>query len=98
VKRVLVAPNAPEAHVAAAALESAGIEAAIHGEHMGAFPAGPVSRPSVWVRDEDYAAACEVLGVAQDASQTSPAAGRPPAMWILLAIVAVILALLWIQR
>jgi hypothetical protein len=91
-KRVLSPRNAAEAHIAAATLESAGIEAAIHGEHMGAFPAGPATTPSVWVRDEDYAAACKLLGVEPDT--TPPAtAGRSPA-WIILAVIVALLLLM----
>jgi hypothetical protein len=92
-KRVMSTRNAPEAHVAAATLESAGIQAVIHGEHMGAFPAGPASTPSIWVRDEDYVAACKLLDVQPDL--TPPAtAGRSPAWLILAVIVALVLLML----
>ncbi len=87
-KSVLNVPNAAEAHVAVALLANSGIEAVIRGEHMGALPLGPASRPSVWVRDEDYTAACEVLGVTAEPPPTSPQ--RSP-IW---ALVAIILALI----
>jgi hypothetical protein len=95
---VLTTTNAPEAHVALAALDSAGIDAVIRGEHMGALPAGPIARPSVWVRDEDYIAACEVLGVPAeekpaDSSDTSSAMLR-----VMIVIVAVLLILILLQR
>ncbi|MGQ0539842.1 MAG: putative signal transducing protein [Gemmatimonadaceae bacterium] len=93
-QRVLTAPNAPEAHVAAAVLENAGIAAEIRGEHMGGFPPGPASLPSVWVADHDYAAACELLDV-----QPEPAAPaeRKSALWVLIAAAGALLLLLLLQ-
>jgi hypothetical protein len=88
VKSVLSAPNAAEAHVAVAVLANAGIEGVIRGEHMGALPFGPASRPSVWVRDEDYDAACEVLGVVPEpptnTTQKSP-------VWLLVTLIFVLI-------
>ena len=91
-KQVLSVPNAAEAHVAVAVLENAGIDAAIRGEHMGALPLGPASRPSVWVRDEDYEAACKILGVAPEPS--TPAKGSPLRPLIIAIIVLLLFLLL----
>jgi putative signal transducing protein len=93
-KRVLSAPNAAEAHVAVAKLESVGIEATTLGEHMGALPLGPASRPSVWVSDEDHAAACEALGISPE-STAATQAGAPPyrAMAVVLIALALMLAI-----
>ena len=91
-KRVLSAPNAPEAHVAVAVLENAGIDAVIRGEHMGALPLGPASRPSVWVRDEDYESACKLLGVEPEsptASTGSPI--RPLIIGIIILLLFLVL-------
>lgn len=86
-KLVLRSTNAAEAHVAAAALENAGIQAVIQGEYMGALPVGPASLPSLWVQDEDYAEACEILGVAVaqpgTEDRTSP---LRPLVWIVIAL------------
>ncbi|MGH7712800.1 MAG: DUF2007 domain-containing protein, partial [Gemmatimonadaceae bacterium] len=92
-KRVLTAPNAPEAHVVAAVLENAGIEAVIRGEHMGALPLGPASRPSVWVRDEDYDTACELLDVKPELANPSNQA-RSPVRLLIVVIIMLILVLL----
>ena len=89
-RSVLSTPNAAEAHVAVSVLANAGIEAVIRGEHMGSLPLGPASRPSVWVSDEDYAAACEVLGVTPEPPQTTP---QKSPVWWLLAIIGVLLLL-----
>jgi len=97
-KRVLTTPNAPEAHVALATLDSAGIDAVIRGEHMGAIPAGPISQPSVWVRDEDYSDACRVLGVAEDMSQTGNSTPRNSPIRTMLIIATALLVLLLLQR
>jgi hypothetical protein len=73
-RRVLNTTTAAEAHVGAAVLENAGIAAVIRGEFMGALPTGPSSAPSLWVNDDDYEAACELLGVVPErapASQTN---------------------------
>lgn len=91
-KQILSAPNAPEAHVAAAVLENAGIAAVIRGEHMGALPLGSASRPSVWVRDEDYESACKLLGVEPEAS--TPAAGSPVRPLIIGIIILLLFLLL----
>ena len=91
-KQVLSAPNAAEAHVAAAVLENAGIEAVIHGEHMGALPLGPASRPSVWVREEDYESACEVLGI--EPEPATPATGSPVRPLIIGIIILLLFLLL----
>ncbi len=91
-KRVLSAPNAAEAHVAVAVLESAGIEAVIRGEYMGALPLGAISSPSVWVRDEDYDAACEALGVPANAAQATESSA-PPYRLMLIVIIALALFL-----
>jgi putative signal transducing protein len=94
-RRVLVAANAPEAHVAVATLESAGIEAVIRGEHMAAFPAGPNSGPSVWVRDEDYEVACDLLGVVK----TPVDSGRAnPTLWVLVAVIVALSMMLLFGR
>lgn len=93
-KRVLSAPNAPEAHVAVALLENAGIEAVVRGEHMGALPLGPASRPSVWVRDEDYDAACKVLGVEPETAPANNQAKAPVRLLILAIIVLILFGLL----
>ncbi|HEV8365357.1 MAG TPA: DUF2007 domain-containing protein [Gemmatimonadaceae bacterium] len=89
-RQVLSAPNAPEAHVAVAVLENEGIDAVVRGEHMGALPLGPASRPSVWVRDEDYEAACKILGVGPE----SPTATKPPYRGLIIAIILLLLFLL----
>lgn len=78
--------NAAEAHVAAAALENAGIEAMIQGEHMASLPIGPNSHPSVWVRDEDYAAACDVLGVRLTQETRAERSPMTNLLWIALAL------------
>jgi hypothetical protein len=93
-KRVLSAPNAAEAHVAVAALESAGIDGVIRGEFMGALPLGPISRPSVWVRDENYAEACKLLGVIPDAEQLADHSTTRSPMRVMLIIAVIILVLL----
>jgi len=94
VKRVLSAPNAPEAHVAVALLENAGIDAVVRGEHMGAMPLGPASRPSVWVRDEDYESACKVLGVEPESSASANEAKSPVRLLVIGIIVLLLLLLL----
>lgn len=95
-KRVLTTHNAAEAHLAVATLESVGIEAVVLGEHMGALPLGPASRPSVWVKDEDLGAACEALGVSVEATREADASA-PPYRVIVIILVALAL-LLSIQR
>jgi Putative prokaryotic signal transducing protein len=86
-KQVLSAPNAAEAHVALAALESAGIEGVIRDEFAGALPLGPISRPTVWVRDEDYQAACDALGVRAAAEPTTTTGSPMKALvWITIAL------------
>lgn len=97
-KRVLSVPNAAEAHVAVAALENAGIEAVIRGEHMGALPLGAGSQPSVWVEDEDYGAAREVLGLpAQDAKSGERPVSTKSLLWIIVAMLLAIVALRVLQ-
>lgn len=93
VKRILSAANAPEAHVAVAVLENAGIEAVVQGEHMGGLPAGLASRPSVWVRDEDYDTACELLGVKPEPT-TQSNTGKSQLRLLVVAIIALVLLLL----
>lgn len=95
-KRVLTTPNAAEAHLAVATLESVGIEAVVLGEHMGALPLGPASRPSVWVKDEDVGAACQALGVSVEATREADA-GAPPYRVMVIILLALAL-LLSIQR
>ena len=92
-KRVLSAPNAEEAHVAVAVLGNAGIEAVIRGEYMGALPLGPASRPSVWVRDEDYDAACEVLGISPEPAPVTPQKSPVKLLIVLIIVVALLLLL-----
>ena len=91
-KQVLSAPNAAEAHVAAAVLENAGIDAVIRGEHMGGLPLGPASRPSVWVRDEDYESACKLLGI--DPEPATPATSSPVRPLIIGIIILLLFLLL----
>ena len=67
-----------------AVLENSGIEAVVRGEHMGGLPVGIDSRPSVWVRDEDYDAACELLGVSK--TPVDPAWPNP-SIWVLVAVI-----------
>jgi hypothetical protein len=93
-KRVLTSTNAAEAHVGAAVLENAGIAAEIRGEFMGGLPMGPVSAPSLWVNEEDYDAACELLGVVPD-SRTANESKSPVRM--LVAILAALALLLLLQ-
>ncbi|MGQ0640732.1 MAG: putative signal transducing protein [Gemmatimonadaceae bacterium] len=85
-KQVLRTPNAAEAHVAVAALENAGIEAVIQDEFMGALPVAPNAYPSVWVRDEDYAEACEVLGVRRAEPVQTDRSPLKPLLWIIAAM------------
>lgn len=95
-KRVLSTPNAAEAHVAVAKLESVGIEATVLGEHMGGLPLGSASRPSVWVRDEDHDAACEALGISpEDARATE--GGAPPYRAVAAGVIVLAL-MLAVQR
>jgi len=94
VKRVVTTNNGAEAHVAAAVLENAGIEAVVRGEHMGALPLGPASRPSVWVRDEDYESACKTLGVEPESSPSASQAKSPVGFLVLGIIVLLLLLLL----
>jgi hypothetical protein len=77
-----------------AVLENAGIEAVVRGEHMGALPLGPASHPSVWVQDEDYDAACEILGIAPEPEAASQS-GAP--RWVLLAAIVVLILLLMLR-
>jgi hypothetical protein len=91
-KRVLSAPNAEEAHVAVAVLANAGIEAVIRGEYMGALPLGPASRPSVWVRDEDYDAACGILDVTPE--PPSAVSQKSPVKLLIVLIIVLLLLLL----
>lgn len=64
VREVYSARNAPEAQFIKAALEDAGIEARVVGDHLqnavGDLPAVAIS-PQVWVRGEDYARAREII-------------------------------------
>lgn len=94
-RRLLSAANAPEAHVAVATLDNAGIDAVIRGEHMAAFPAGPGFGPSVWVRDEDYDAACDILGVVKTPVDSAPG---NPSIWILVAVIVVLSMMLVFGR
>lgn len=95
-KKVITAPNAAEAHVALATLESAGIDGVIQGEFT-TLELGPITRPTVWVRDEDYAAACKTLGVPMEPS-TEPAPTKGPPLRTMLLILLVLLIVLWLQR
>ena len=90
-KQVTSTKTAAEAHVALAALENAGIEGMIQGEHMGTLPLGPGSYPSVWVRDEDYAAACELLGVGASATPRADRSATRALMWIAVGMVRAII-------
>lgn len=94
-RKLLVAANAPEAHVAVATLDNAGIEAVIRGEHMAAFPPGHASGPSVWVRDEDYEAACDVLGVSKTPLDSPPAG---PSIWVFVALIVALSLMLVFGR
>jgi hypothetical protein len=94
-KKVITTPNAAEAHVALATLESAGIDAVIQGE-FATLELGPITRPSVWVRDEDYAEACKTLGVVVESVQSASSKG--PSLRTLLLIAIVLLVILWLQR
>ncbi|MEW5914925.1 MAG: DUF2007 domain-containing protein [Gemmatimonadota bacterium] len=91
-RRVLTSTNAAEAHVGAAVLENAGIAAEIRGEFMGGLPMGPVSAPSLWVNEEDYEAACELLGVAPD--RTADRQTKSPLRMLMAIVVALALLLL----
>lgn len=94
-RRLLSAANAPEAHLVVATLDNAGIDAVIRGEHMAAFPAGPGFGPSVWVREEDYDAACDILGVPKTPVESTP---TRPSMWILVAVIVALSMMLLFAR
>lgn len=95
-KRVLTTPNAAEAHVAVATLDSVGIESVVLGEHMGAMPLGPASRPSVWVRDEDHEAACKALGV--PVTKLPDAEPSAPPYKVIVTVLIALALMLSVQR
>jgi hypothetical protein len=65
VKKVYVAQSPAEAHLVRGRLENEGIPAVVQGEDLyairGGVPLDNSTLPSVWVRDEDFDRARELL-------------------------------------
>ena len=89
-KRVHVASNPVEAQFLRAFLESAGITAAVRGEHLfalrGGVPMTAETLPSVWVEDEDDDRARALLSQLEARSRLRPVeddgtAAEPAEAW-----------------
>lgn len=82
-KRVHVASNPVEAQFLRAFLESAGIAAAVRGEHLfglrGGVPMTAETLPSVWVDDEDAERATQLLQQLEARSRLRPVDEEPGA-------------------